>query len=251
MTTAMATPPIEVVTYANRSSGMFEQLVHNDFGVPVVVLGWGTVWRGYMDKIDGVLKHLATKADDDIVVFVDGFDSEILRDTSGLHDAFAQFGKRVVISKDPSPAWLSYFGSCGEHVANSGMYMGHTKELRTILTEVRHMPCNDDQRNLNSVCSRHGFVAIDVNDRIFQNVAYWKFSHSSPPSSAYFRSYPGKLSVSRCLRTLPEYSQFSWPYVVTACCALMITVPSHRRVVLYVMLSYLAFVAFFADKSCA
>jgi hypothetical protein len=37
---------IEIVTYANKSQGMFEELVNNEFGVPVKVLGWGTEWKG-------------------------------------------------------------------------------------------------------------------------------------------------------------------------------------------------------------
>ena len=32
---------LEIVTYANKSQGMFEELVKNDFDVPIKVLGWG------------------------------------------------------------------------------------------------------------------------------------------------------------------------------------------------------------------
>jgi hypothetical protein len=37
---------LEIVTYANKSQGMFEELVNNEFGVPVTVLGWGPSGMG-------------------------------------------------------------------------------------------------------------------------------------------------------------------------------------------------------------
>ena len=41
---------LEIVTYANKSFGMFEELVNNEFKVPVRVLGWGSKWNGFTDK---------------------------------------------------------------------------------------------------------------------------------------------------------------------------------------------------------
>ena len=64
----------EIITYANKSQGMFEELVNNKFGVPIKVLGWGTKWKGFSDKTEGVLKYLETKNDTDIIVFLDGLD---------------------------------------------------------------------------------------------------------------------------------------------------------------------------------
>ena len=52
---------IEVVTYANKSSGMFEELVNNEHGVKVKVLGMGKKWNGFLDKYKGVLEYIETK----------------------------------------------------------------------------------------------------------------------------------------------------------------------------------------------
>ena len=46
---------VEVVTYANKSSGMFEELVNNEHGVKVKVLGMGNKWNGFLDKFKGLL----------------------------------------------------------------------------------------------------------------------------------------------------------------------------------------------------
>ena len=32
---------VEIVTYANKSQGMYEELINNEFGIPIKVLGWG------------------------------------------------------------------------------------------------------------------------------------------------------------------------------------------------------------------
>ena len=68
---------MKVITYATHSEGSFEELTHNKFGVEVTVLGMDPKWNGFMDKIEGVLKYLQTLPDDELVVFVDGFDSYI------------------------------------------------------------------------------------------------------------------------------------------------------------------------------
>ncbi len=38
---------VEFVTYANKSQGMFDELITNEFGVAVKVLGCGTEWKGF------------------------------------------------------------------------------------------------------------------------------------------------------------------------------------------------------------
>ena len=48
----------EIVTYANKSHGLFEELTNNEFNVPVKVLGWGTEWKGFSDKTKGVMDYL-------------------------------------------------------------------------------------------------------------------------------------------------------------------------------------------------
>ena len=62
---------MEVVTYANKSAGMFDRLINNEHGVQIKVLGWGTKWNGFKDKINGIYRYLENKHDDDIVIYVD------------------------------------------------------------------------------------------------------------------------------------------------------------------------------------
>ena len=48
---------LEIVTYANKSSGMFEELVNNEHGVKVKVLGMGKKWNGYIYWSTGIHRN--------------------------------------------------------------------------------------------------------------------------------------------------------------------------------------------------
>ena len=40
-------------------------------------IGWDTKWNGHKDKYKGILKYIESKNEDDIIVFLDGFDTKI------------------------------------------------------------------------------------------------------------------------------------------------------------------------------
>ena len=151
---------LEVVTYANKSFGMFEELVNNEHGVNVKVLGMGKKWNGYIDKSIGLMKYIETKKDDDIIVFVDGFDTKINKDISNVKSLFESYDCKVLVSKDPRLmnkfGEIFVFGNCNDNdVANAGMYMGYVKNLKIILKESIQMKCEDDQVNLNTLCKKY------------------------------------------------------------------------------------------------
>jgi len=243
---------MEVVTYANVSRGMLEELVNNEFDVPVKVLGWGTKWRGYSDKTRGVLEYMKTKDDDDIIVFVDGFDTKILRDMSGLHEAFRSYDCRVLLSKDPelSGGLLTrvIFGTCKKNgTANAGMYMGYVKELREMLTEEVNMRCQDDQRNFNALCDRYNFIKVDEHERVFKNVSPYT---AHVKTDAYFKSFPGTVSLDRYVRAIHEYTQFVYIHVACILIACMILFPRYEKIFVYLLIALIAIFAFLSDKSC-
>ena len=93
---------VEIVTYANKSQGMFEELINNKFGIPIKVLGWGTEWKGFSDKTKGVMEYLKNKNDTDIIIFLDGFDTKINKNPSNVIDLFKQFDCKILISSDPN-----------------------------------------------------------------------------------------------------------------------------------------------------
>jgi len=251
---------VEVVTYANKKFGLFDKLVDNEHGVPIKVLGMGTEWTGFNDKYRGVLAYLKKhKSDDDIIVFVDGFDTLVNKDLSGFEEKFRATGAGIVVSKDVLVSWVptvlgrhinrTVFGTCdGKHAANTGMYVGYARDIKTVLAHALDMSCEDDQVNMNALCSAYDFISVDEDCVFFENVGVGR----QKSSSAYFVSFPGTPSLSRVHRAAREYAQFfRVQFVVLAIIALAVSPRTVKpRIIIAVAAITAAYVAF-ADKSCA
>lgn len=247
---------MEVVTYANKSFGMFERLVDNPYGVNVRVLGWGTTWNGYQDKSKGLLEYLKRKHDDDIVVFVDGFDSEINRPLCNLPDLFKQTKSKVLMSKEVhfgsgmfKPMLKSIFGDCHSNlIANTGMYMGYAKYLRIVLQDALRNTCSDDQVGFNKMCKKYPFIRVDVDEVIFKNIPPNQTKKQN--EQAIFVSYPGSLNVDRVLRAIKEYTQFFYIKIMSVIGFLMFLFPKMRMKLTYLMIALTIYLFIFADTSC-
>ena len=239
---------IEIVTYANKSSGMFEELINNEHGVKVKVLGMGTKWNGYSDKSKGLLEYMKTKNDEDIIVFVDGFDSKINKPITDVVKIFKEYNCRVLFSKNPPWFFQSLiFGVCDDSIANAGMYMGYTKELRQILQLEANLLCEDDQANLNGLCGKYNFVKVDKDEKIFKNFSPIQ---KIKTSDAIFVSFPGTLGIDRYWRGLFEYTQFVYIYILCVLILGLSLFPQYQRILLTLLIFVLSFYIFFADKSC-
>ena len=242
---------VEVVTYANKSQGLFEELVNNEFDVPVKVLGWGKKWNGYSDKSKGVLEYMKTKNDDDIIIFVDGFDTRINKSPKKVLEIFKACNCRVLLSKDPenfAQLGTLIFGQCKDGgMANAGMYMGYVKELSEMLQNEADMRCLDDQVNLNNLCKKHDFITIDKDEKIFKNFGPMD---KKMESDAIFVSYPGSPGWKRYSRAVVEYTQFTYIYVLCLLVAAIAFFPKRQKILVSSLVAFTGFYAFVADKSC-
>tara|TARA_B100001175_G_scaffold26530_1_gene19556 strand:- start:419 stop:1138 length:720 start_codon:yes stop_codon:yes gene_type:complete len=234
---------VEVVTYANKSFGMFEELINNEHGVKVKVLGMGKKWNGYIDKSIGLLKYMETKKDNDIIVFVDGFDTKINKDISNVKSLFESYECKVLVSKNP----LAVQAKTHTDVANAGMYMGYVKHLTILLKESLKPKCQDDQYNLNALCKKYDFIKIDDKELIFKNFAPLDKRESVNTS---FISYPGSINLQRISRQPKEYLQFYYIYILLINITLLALFPKKQNYLLGSLLLFTTFYVFYADKSC-
>ena len=244
---------VEVVTYANKSFGMFEELINNEHGVKVKVLGMGKKWNGYIDKSIGLLKYMETKKDNDIIVFVDGFDTKINKDISNVKSLFESYECKVLISKNPD-IFDRYFNISGampkcdnKHIGNVGMYMGYVKHLTILLKESLKPKCQDDQYNLNALCKKYDFIKIDDKELIFKNFSPLDKKESV---NSIFISYPGSITLERISRQPKEYIQFFYIHVLLINITLLALFPKKQNYLLSSLLFFTIFYVFYADKSC-
>jgi hypothetical protein len=227
---------------------MFEDLVKNEFGVPIKVLGWGTKWNGFTDKYRGMSEYLKTKNDDDIVIFLDGFDTKINKDPQNVLQVFQEMNCKVLVSKNP-PWFLQtlIFGECDDSIANSGLYMGYVKYLRHFIDEALRLECEDDQTNLNTVCQNNNYICVDKDEKIFKNFNPFQ---KNKKSDSVFVSFPGTLGINRYWRGFFEYTQFVYIYVLCLLIVGMCIFPKYSKVLLASVLAIVIFYVLFADKSC-
>ena len=212
---------VHYVTYATHDQGMFRELVNNPHGVEIKVLGWGEKWKGFGDKLIGVLEHIKTLPPDDYVVFLDGFDTRVLKPPDDIIQRFDSYGSpKILVSKSEHAAPTAYFtrklfGACGEWMANAGMWMGRVGDAVEFIDMCKkHLAesGDDDQRAMNTVCRNYPQLKVVIDHRcvVFQNKG-----SGNCESSAIFCSRPGTggggvkgYIERRIIRGVREYAPF-------------------------------------------
>ena len=237
---------LEVVTYANKADGMFDELINNNYGIKVNVLGWQTKWRGFKDKYKAMLTYMESKHDNDIIIFLDGFDSKIMGPLKDVERKFDSFNCKVLFSKEPFNLYDSFsLDKCDpNYIANTGMYMGYVEYLKILLNDALHKKCNDDQMTINKMCKQYNFINIDTTNIIFKNIKYSE-RNSYSETDATFVSYPGRLTLYK----IPLFAQFVFPYVLLMH-LLFMALFSIKKIIFISLLITTFYYIIFCDRSC-
>ncbi len=205
-----------IVTYATHDSGRFAELINNKFNITVKVIGFGNEWKGFIDKMIAINQYVKTLPEDDVIIFVDGFDTLIYQPLDLIKSRFLEFNKNIVLSNDCYNFGYAIteqsFGKCYDKlIANAGMYAGYCKHINKLLDYILHRNySDDDQRCLNHACAEFkNDIIIDVKNRLFHNQNYYE-RYFNNKSDACFVSTPGDLTWERIKRAPGEYLQFFW-----------------------------------------
>jgi hypothetical protein len=206
---------MKIIIYATHSYGAYPTLAsHPD----IVVLGFGTKWKGFIEKARVINKFLMTLPDDEIVVILDGFDS-FIKNTYGVEEKFKKMDCKVLYSVNGPSGFSKYipgqlnnyitntvFSKCIDNfIANTGLGMGYIEYFKIVYTNLLNGKSDDDQRNINEMCSQMPFIKLDTQHIIFENCETMDCVNSS---SAHFCQLPGELSFSRIKRAVVEYTPF-------------------------------------------
>ena len=168
---------IHIITYATHKEGLFEELINNKFGIEIKVLGFGNKWKGFTDKFKKCYNYILKLPEDDIIIFLDGFDTKINKNKLDELEYYLYYsGYKVIFSLERKVNNIenifntTIFNKCKNNmVANSGMYMGYNKYIQILLKDAISRKCKDDQVNINEMCHKYNFISIDINNEIFEN----------------------------------------------------------------------------------
>lgn len=220
---------MRIYTYATHDQGLFKELINNRFSTEIRVVGFGTKWNGFMDKIAGVRDAIISDGvkSGEIVVFLDGFDSRIRLDPAlGLQRYKQLYPKQPVLC---SLDTLIPFAFVREKIfrgsLNSGMYMGPAGKVCSVLEACMKTNATDDQRAFNLVHKSGSLdIVVDRDQVIFHNLTYYERGPKciSDQSLAVFVSCPGELSVSRYSRVFAEYVSYIWVEILLICVIIFI-----------------------------
>lgn len=189
-----------IITYATHNEKYFELLKQSY--KDIIVLGWNMKWNGYFDKIQGVLNFCKDKNDNDLILFIDGFNSIIIH-TDDIIEKYKSFNSLLVFSKEVNPVSVpnkylkdSYYGLCQLNNLYSGLYIGTSK---AIIEFWKDMKINDnDQIYATQKCNllNDNFIKLDVNNKLFYN--YNKYDKITIDNNKikYNLEYPNIISAS-------------------------------------------------------
>ncbi len=194
-------------------------------GLPLAVLGAGDEWKGFGTKLRLVLDHLNGSQGEDIIVFVDGFDTFFLPSARELLRRFRSFRARMVFGAEidcwpdahlsaayppphgpgapggderigslrPAPPFRTPF-----RYLNSGCYMGYAEAIRDALEELAPEQEDDDQLLFARYFLAHpDIVCLDHRAWLFQNL------HGVPPEHLRIESDSRVRLVNRLTMTDP------------------------------------------------
>lgn len=140
-----------------------------------VVLGLGTPFLGFTDKLIQVQKYLEKLPDNDVVLFVDAYDVVVLKSPEVIYSTFLAMNAPFVISADricwpyhhlaseypPSPTSFRYI--------NAGSYIGYVGYIKELFKELAPLiPEEDDQGLMTKHFLRHPEkYTLDYHGKLF------------------------------------------------------------------------------------
>ena len=165
---------IYIVTYATHNERYFDILKKSC--PDLIILGYGKPWNGFSDKVNATLDFCKSKNPDDIICFVDGFDSVILSSKEEILKKYMEFNVPLVFSKDcytPNTI-IKYFkdkifsGTCKDEYINSGLYIGKVTDIIHFWENIKEG--EDDQSYATKTCKNNKEnIIVDTQYKLFYN----------------------------------------------------------------------------------
>ena len=162
-----------IITYATHNERYFDILKKSYPNI--IVLGYGNKWHGFYDKVKATIDFCKDKNDDDLILFVDGFDSIILH-TDDIIEKYKSFNTQLVFSKDLNPGLIllkyvqdSFFNTCQSLNLNTGMYIGQPRAIINFWKDIKLD--DDDQIYATKKCNEinNNYISIDKYSKLFYN----------------------------------------------------------------------------------
>ena len=196
---------MKLITVASKKEGYFNILEKTckKNNLDLITLGYGKKYKGNQWKLELVYNYLKLLKQNEIVLFTDAYDVIILKNKNEILKRFKKFKKPIVFSVNYyNNNIFTYFfsilkyGTCENHILNSGTYIGYSKYLMILLKESLKYIKNEesDQRLLMELCRTN---------KIFKKYIEFdrKYSIFYVPHCSFFDTYK-QLKMERGFRDI-------------------------------------------------
>ena len=193
---------IKCFTIITHKEGYYNILVESCIknNLHLDVIGLGDVYTSHLYKTYKTIEYLNKQDPNDIIIFVDGFDSIILEDAEIIKEKFIKLNVPCLISEDMNYSYSKYLfikffyhfnltntflfndimknsNPCLKDnklkFINSGLFIGYSKYLLelfvTSLKYINKINQNSNQRLIQDMCNLNVNINIDTNNVIFRN----------------------------------------------------------------------------------
>tara|TARA_A100001015_G_C15036622_1_gene736706 strand:+ start:2750 stop:3607 length:858 start_codon:yes stop_codon:yes gene_type:complete len=128
-----------VATHSERYLPVLEKMVE-DKGLKLEKLGYGKKYQGHFMKDLEMIKFLEPLPKEDIVIFLDGFDTIMLGKEEEILEKFKSTGKKMIISiENVRNSFLCHsyhFQKVQTKYINTGLYIGYCGYVLNLLKEM-------------------------------------------------------------------------------------------------------------------
>ena len=175
---------LTVATHSERYLPVLDKQV-KDSNLELQKLGMGKDYKGHFMKDLEIIEYAKNVNKDDLIIFVDGFDSLMLASQEEILKKFESFNCDLLLSVE-NVGMLSFIHDTvfekvrGKYI-NTGLYMGKAGFILSFLEEIYADDSYNKKSNQKSWCShlfklitekRFDNIALDVNSDIFLNHSF-------------------------------------------------------------------------------
>lgn len=130
---------VTVATHSERYLPVLEKMTETR-GYKLQKLGFGKEYAGHFMKDKEMMVFLEKLPYDDIVIFLDGFDTLILSDINEVIEKFKKTGKKMIISTEKvTNSFLPHkylYNKVNDEFINTGQYIGYCGYILTLLKKI-------------------------------------------------------------------------------------------------------------------
>jgi len=175
---------VTVATHSERYLPILEQQA-KDKGINLIKLGYGKKYEGHYMKDKEMIGFLKTIDDDDLVIFVDGFDTLFLADLQEAKEKFDSYGGDLLLSVENIGSLSFIHSAVFERVdgmyINAGLYMGKAGFLLKFLEEIYSKDNWSKKSNQINWCTylnklhregKFSGIRLDYNSDVFLNHSF-------------------------------------------------------------------------------